>query len=51
MVPAVLEWRRIAAKYSDYEVYPYSDHSPFVDQVKIATFFFAFFLQNFLLLI
>uniref|UniRef100_A0A915PYW1 SSD domain-containing protein n=1 Tax=Setaria digitata TaxID=48799 RepID=A0A915PYW1_9BILA len=32
MIPAVADWRRIAAKYSDYAVYPYSDHSPFVDQ-------------------
>ncbi|VDK43064.1 unnamed protein product [Anisakis simplex] len=32
MIPAVADWRRIAAKYSDYEVYPYSEHSPFVDQ-------------------
>uniref|UniRef100_A0A1I7VN58 SSD domain-containing protein n=1 Tax=Loa loa TaxID=7209 RepID=A0A1I7VN58_LOALO len=32
MIPAVVDWRRIAAKYSDYEVYPYSDHTPFVDQ-------------------
>ncbi|KAL3994386.1 Patched family protein [Acanthocheilonema viteae] len=32
MIPAVVDWRRIAAKYSDYAVYPYSDHTPFVDQ-------------------
>ncbi|KAK6103094.1 Patched family protein [Brugia pahangi] len=32
MIPAVVDWRRIAAKYSDYGVYPYSDHTPFVDQ-------------------
>ncbi|VDM46780.1 unnamed protein product [Toxocara canis] len=32
MIPAVASWRRIAAKYSEYEVYPYSEHSPFVDQ-------------------
>ncbi|MCP9261525.1 Patched family protein [Dirofilaria immitis] len=32
MIPAVADWRRIAAKYSDYAVYPYSDHTPFVDQ-------------------
>lgn len=32
LIPAVLDWRRIAAKYSDFDVYPYSDHSPFVDQ-------------------
>lgn len=33
MIPAVADWRRIAAKYAEYEVYPYSEHSPFVDQV------------------
>uniref|UniRef100_A0A0R3RIK9 SSD domain-containing protein n=1 Tax=Elaeophora elaphi TaxID=1147741 RepID=A0A0R3RIK9_9BILA len=32
LIPAVAEWRRIAARYSDYGVYPYSDHTPFVDQ-------------------
>lgn len=34
LIPAVVDWRRIAAKYSDYGVYPYSDHTPFVDQVS-----------------
>uniref|UniRef100_A0A915MLP1 SSD domain-containing protein n=1 Tax=Meloidogyne javanica TaxID=6303 RepID=A0A915MLP1_MELJA len=28
----VNEWRRIAAHYSDMQVYAYSDHTPFVDQ-------------------
>lgn len=32
MVPTVNDWRRIAEKYSDLDVYPYSDHTPFVDQ-------------------
>ncbi|CEF59990.1 Sterol-sensing domain and Patched family-containing protein [Strongyloides ratti] len=32
LVPAVLDWRRIADKYKDLDVYPYSDHTPFVDQ-------------------
>ncbi|TMS35868.1 hypothetical protein L596_003165 [Steinernema carpocapsae] len=32
LVPAVLDWRQIAEKYRDLEVYPYSDHAPFVDQ-------------------
>lgn len=32
LIPAVLDWRRIADKYKDLEVYPYSDHAPFVDQ-------------------
>ncbi|VDN08041.1 unnamed protein product [Thelazia callipaeda] len=32
MIPAVRDWRRIAAKYSDYRVYPYSEHASFVDQ-------------------
>uniref|UniRef100_A0AC34FFP7 SSD domain-containing protein n=1 Tax=Panagrolaimus sp. ES5 TaxID=591445 RepID=A0AC34FFP7_9BILA len=32
LVPAVKHWRKIAAKYSDFQVYPYSDHTPFVDQ-------------------
>ncbi|MFH4977680.1 hypothetical protein AB6A40_004389 [Gnathostoma spinigerum] len=32
MIPAVAEWRRIAAKYSDLGVVPYSHHVPFVDQ-------------------
>ncbi|ETN78297.1 patched family protein [Necator americanus] len=32
LIPAVKDWRRIAAKYPDYQVYAYSDHSPFVDQ-------------------
>ncbi|CAK5042526.1 unnamed protein product [Meloidogyne enterolobii] len=32
LVPTVNEWRRIAAHYSDMQVYAYSDHTPFVDQ-------------------
>ncbi|KAK0396179.1 hypothetical protein QR680_001609 [Steinernema hermaphroditum] len=32
LIPAVLDWRRIAQKYSHLEVYAYSDHTPFVDQ-------------------
>ncbi|EYB92024.1 hypothetical protein Y032_0199g1672 [Ancylostoma ceylanicum] len=32
LIPAVKDWRRIAAKYPDYKVYPYSEHAPFVDQ-------------------
>uniref|UniRef100_A0AC35U847 SSD domain-containing protein n=1 Tax=Rhabditophanes sp. KR3021 TaxID=114890 RepID=A0AC35U847_9BILA len=32
MVPAVKDWRRIAEEYKEFEVYPYSDHAPFVDQ-------------------
>ncbi|CAD6191995.1 unnamed protein product [Caenorhabditis auriculariae] len=32
LIPALQDWRRIAAKYEDYNVYAYSDHSPFVDQ-------------------
>uniref|UniRef100_A0A7E4W9R4 SSD domain-containing protein n=1 Tax=Panagrellus redivivus TaxID=6233 RepID=A0A7E4W9R4_PANRE len=32
LVPAVKHWRRIAAKFEDLKVYPYSDHTPFVDQ-------------------
>jgi hypothetical protein len=32
MIPAVLDWRRIAAEYAEFDVYPYSDHAPFVDQ-------------------
>lgn len=33
LVPTVNDWRRICAKYSDLDVYSYSDHTPFVDQV------------------
>uniref|UniRef100_A0A0K0FCQ3 SSD domain-containing protein n=1 Tax=Strongyloides venezuelensis TaxID=75913 RepID=A0A0K0FCQ3_STRVS len=32
LIPAVEDWRRIADKYKDLDVYPYSDHAPFVDQ-------------------
>uniref|UniRef100_A0A0N4ZIT9 Raf homolog serine/threonine-protein kinase n=1 Tax=Parastrongyloides trichosuri TaxID=131310 RepID=A0A0N4ZIT9_PARTI len=32
LVPAVKDWRRIADKYGDLDVHPYSDHAPFVDQ-------------------
>ncbi|KAF7633550.1 SSD domain-containing protein [Meloidogyne graminicola] len=32
LVPTVTEWRRIAAHYSDMQVFAYSDHTPFVDQ-------------------
>ncbi|KAJ1371103.1 hypothetical protein KIN20_032983 [Parelaphostrongylus tenuis] len=32
LIPAVKDWRRIAAKYPDYHIYPYSEHSPFIDQ-------------------
>ncbi|KAI1698205.1 patched family domain-containing protein [Ditylenchus destructor] len=35
LVPTVKDWRRIAAKYEDLNVYAYSDHTPFVDQVGI----------------
>ena len=34
LIPAVKHWRRIADKYSDLGVYAYSDHTPFVDQVR-----------------
>lgn len=40
LIPTVQDWRRIANKYSDLNVYPYSDHSPFVDQVKYIYFLF-----------
>ncbi|PIO61880.1 hypothetical protein TELCIR_16581, partial [Teladorsagia circumcincta] len=26
------DWRRIAAKYSDFDVVPYTEHAPFIDQ-------------------
>lgn len=39
LVPTVNDWRRIANKYSDLNVYAYSDHSPFVDQVIYKKFF------------
>uniref|UniRef100_A0A158PAB8 SSD domain-containing protein n=1 Tax=Angiostrongylus cantonensis TaxID=6313 RepID=A0A158PAB8_ANGCA len=32
LIPAVKDWRRIAAKYPDYQIYAYSEHSPFIDQ-------------------
>ncbi|CAI4232766.1 unnamed protein product [Auanema sp. JU1783] len=32
LIPAVTDWRRIASKYSDFQIFAYSDHSPFVDQ-------------------
>ncbi|VDK85765.1 unnamed protein product [Cylicostephanus goldi] len=32
LIPALREWRAIAAKYPDYQVYAYSEHSPFIDQ-------------------
>ncbi|VDM68155.1 unnamed protein product [Strongylus vulgaris] len=35
LIPAVREWREIAARYSDYQVYAYSEHAPFVDQVSL----------------
>ena len=38
LIPAVEDWRRIAGKYPDYDVYPFSDHSPFVDQVHFLFF-------------
>lgn len=39
MIPAVTAWREIAKKYADLEVYPYSDRSPFVDQVYLRYFY------------
>ncbi|CAJ0571814.1 unnamed protein product, partial [Mesorhabditis spiculigera] len=35
LIPAVQAWRSIAAKYAEFEVYPFSDHSPFVDQTML----------------
>uniref|UniRef100_A0A1I7XPN9 SSD domain-containing protein n=1 Tax=Heterorhabditis bacteriophora TaxID=37862 RepID=A0A1I7XPN9_HETBA len=32
LIPAVQDWRRIAAKYSEFDIFAYSDHAPFVDQ-------------------
>ena len=32
LVPTVRDWRRIAAEYVDLQVYPYSDHTPFVSK-------------------
>lgn len=32
MYPVVSEWRKIAANYSEFEVYPYTERSNFVDQ-------------------
>ncbi|KAK6027172.1 patched family protein, partial [Ostertagia ostertagi] len=32
LIPALKDWRRIAAKYSDYDVVPYTEHAPFIDQ-------------------
>ncbi|WKX95376.1 hypothetical protein Q1695_012097 [Nippostrongylus brasiliensis] len=34
LIPALRDWRRIAAKYPDYQVYAYSEHSPFIDQTQ-----------------
>ncbi|PAV64872.1 hypothetical protein WR25_07436 [Diploscapter pachys] len=34
LIPAVEHWRRIAKSYPDYQIYAYSDHSPFVDQAR-----------------
>ncbi|KAK6051618.1 hypothetical protein COOONC_10878 [Cooperia oncophora] len=32
LIPAMRDWRRIAAKYPDYDVVPYTEHAPFIDQ-------------------
>lgn len=32
MYPMVMDWRKIAANYSQFEVYPYTERSNFVDQ-------------------
>ncbi|PIO57459.1 hypothetical protein TELCIR_21131, partial [Teladorsagia circumcincta] len=32
LIPALKDWRRIAAKYSDFDVVPYTEHAPFIDQ-------------------
>ncbi|KAK5973399.1 Hedgehog receptor, partial [Trichostrongylus colubriformis] len=32
LIPALNDWRRIAANYSDFDVVPFSEHSPFIDQ-------------------
>lgn len=42
LVPTVTDWRRITKKYSDLAVYAYSDHTPFVDQVKLIIKKFGF---------
>ncbi|CAJ0963371.1 unnamed protein product, partial [Mesorhabditis belari] len=35
LIPAVKAWRAIAEKYPDFGVFPFSDHSPFVDQTMV----------------
>lgn len=45
LIPTVNDWRRITKKYADLGVYAYSDHTPFVDQVYILTYFFLTFIK------